>query len=103
MAPLVHDCFHRPMRYSRRPWLVERMTRHVPTVLESDDRIPADVREEFFHAASAAFRLHRPATYLPGGAAGLKVRLIERDDYRAFRVAQLANRLGRRLRPGREA
>ncbi len=83
-----------------RPWLVDRMTRHVPTVLEADGRIPADVREEFFHAASAAFRSHRPPGYLPRGMAGVKVRLIERDDYRAFRAAQLANRLARRLRPG---
>jgi glycosyltransferase involved in cell wall biosynthesis len=78
--------------------LFDRITRHVPTVLETNDRIPPDVRREFFHAASAAFRRHRPDGYVPQGSAGLKVRLIERDDYRAFRAAQLGNRLMRRAR-----
>jgi glycosyltransferase involved in cell wall biosynthesis len=87
------------------PWrqrVFDRLSRHIPTILDTD-RIPAEVRREFFLAASAAFRRHRPAGYLPGGAAGLKVRLIERGDYRAYQAAQLANRVGRRLRAGRTA
>jgi hypothetical protein len=84
----------------RRP-LVDRLTRHVPTVLETDDRIPPDIRRQFFHAASESFRRHRPANYRPGGLAGVKVRLIERDDYRSFRAAQLANRFARRLKSAR--
>jgi glycosyltransferase involved in cell wall biosynthesis len=82
--------------------LFDRLSRHVPTVLDTAERIPADVRREFFAAASAAFRRHRPAGYLPAGGAAVKVRLIERNDYRAYRTAQLANRMARRIRPRRE-
>lgn len=81
----------------RRP-LVDRLTRHVPTVLESDDRIPPDIRRQFFHEAAGSFRRHRPSDYRPAGLAGVKVRLIERDDYRTFRAAQLANQLARRVK-----
>lgn len=83
----------------RRP-LFDRMSRHLPTVLETE-RIPADVRREFFHAAAAAFRRHRPPGYRPPGSAAVKVRLIERDDYRAFRAAQLVNHAARRVRARR--
>jgi CDP-glycerol glycerophosphotransferase len=82
--------------------LFDRLSRHVPTVLETDERIPPAVRREFFAAASDAFRRHRPAGYLPAGPAGLKVRLIERGDFRAYQLAALANRAARRARARRK-
>lgn len=84
-----------------RPRLFDRLSRHVPTVLDTDERIPEAVRREFFAAASRAFRRHRPPGYLPPGAAAVKVRLIERGEYRAYRLAALANRAARRARPRR--
>jgi len=86
-----------------RPRLVDRITRHVPAVLEEAGRIPSGLRREFFHTASAAFRQHRPRGYLPSGGVGakLKVLLIERDGYRLFRAAQLANALIRKVRRSR--
>jgi len=82
------------------PWrlrLIDRITRHVPGVLDAPGRVPPELRREFFHAASAAFRRYRPRGYLPTGGplAKVKLLLIERDDYRLFRAAQLLN-LGKR-------
>ncbi|MGH8960262.1 MAG: glycosyltransferase family 2 protein [Jatrophihabitantaceae bacterium] len=82
------------------PWrlrLVDRISRHVPGVLDAPGRVPPGHRREFFHAASASFRRHRPAGYVPavGRLARVKLWLIEHDSYRLFRVAQLAN-LGKR-------
>lgn len=77
--------------------LFERMTRHIPAILETGERIPAGVRREFFHAAAAAFRRHRPPGYAVSGSAGWKIRLVQRGRYPAFRAAQLANRMRRRL------
>jgi hypothetical protein len=88
---------HPELEEWRRP-LFDRLSRHVPTVLETNHRIPPDVRRDFFHAASGAFRRHRPPGYHPAGGAAVKVRLIERGDYRAFQLAQLANRAARRAR-----
>lgn len=96
----AHLDAHPELESWRRP-MVERLTRHVPTVLETAERIPPADRRAFFHAASAAFRRHRPPGMLPPGSAGVKVRLIERDRYAAFRVAQVANGLRRRLQPSR--
>lgn len=79
----------------RRP-LVERMTRHLPTVLEQADRMPPDVRREFFHATSATIRRHRPRNFLPAGAAGVKVRLIEAGNYPLYRMARTAVTAARR-------
>ena len=81
----------------RRP-LVERMTRHLPTVLERADRLPPDVRREFFDATSAAIRRHRPKDFLPSGVAGVKVRLIEAGNYPLYRAARTAVTRSRRLR-----
>lgn len=93
---------HPDLESWRRP-LVDRITRHVPTVLETAERIPRADRRAFFHAASESFRKHRPPEIMPSGSAGLKVRLIERDRYAAFRAAQLANRVRRWLRPPRRS
>jgi glycosyltransferase involved in cell wall biosynthesis len=83
-----------------RPRMVDRITRHLPAVLEVERRIPVEFRREFFHEASVAFRRHRPRGYLPTGGlpAKLKVVLIEHDRYWLFRVAQLGNIGKRRIR-----
>ncbi len=72
--------------------LFDRLTRHAPWILEIRDRVSPEIRRDFFHAASESFRRHRPAGFVaPSRSAALKIRLIERGDYRAFRAAQLAN------------
>jgi glycosyltransferase involved in cell wall biosynthesis len=84
-----------------RPLVYERMTRQLPTVLEMADRVPADLRREFFDATVDAFRRHRPADYTSSGAAAVRARLIERGDYRLYRAAEWANDLRRRIRTTR--
>jgi glycosyltransferase involved in cell wall biosynthesis len=83
-----------------RPRLVDRISRHLGGVLDATDRIPPDLRREYFHATSAALRRYRPAGYQPdvGRGARLKLRLIESDRYPVFRTAQVAKGLVRRLR-----
>jgi CRISPR system Cascade subunit CasB len=81
-----------------RPVLYQRMTRQLPTVLEMDDRIPPDLHRRFFGEITEAFRRHRPPGFSADGAAGVKVRLIERGDYRLYRAAERTNDLVRRIR-----
>ncbi len=81
-----------------RPVLYERMARQLPAVLAMSDRIPPEMRREFFAAATEALRRHRPSDYSPTGRLALKVRLLERGDYRLYRAAERANDLVRRLR-----
>jgi hypothetical protein len=73
------------------------MTRQLPTVLEMADRITPDLRREFFDATVAAVRRHRPAGYATRGTAAMKVRLLERGDYRLYRAARSAIEVRRRL------
>lgn len=90
---------HPELEQWRRPML-DRIAWHLPTVLENSTRIPPEDRRAYFQATSAAIRRRRPAGYRPPGRLGLKVWLMEQGGYRLFRVAQLANRVRRRLRRG---
>jgi glycosyltransferase involved in cell wall biosynthesis len=77
--------------------LYDRLTRHAPWIMEIRDRVSPEIRRDFFAAASASFRRHRPHGFVaPSRSAGVKIRLIERGDYRAFRAAQLVNLTKRR-------
>jgi len=88
---------HPELEQWRRP-LLDRIVWHLPTVLENSARITPEDRRAYFQAVSAAIRRHRPAGYLPRGRLGLKVWLIEHGGFRLFRMAQLLNRIRRRLR-----
>lgn len=88
---------HPELESWRRP-LFDRLLGHAPTILDSAGRIPPDERRAFYAAMSDAVRRHRPAGYLPKGAAGLKVLLMTHGNYPTFRIAQIAKRAMRNAR-----
>ncbi len=92
----------------------ERAIWHYSTVLEAGRRgigrfgssglVPRADRGRFFERMHANFLRYRPADYtMPGGARGIKFRLIERGSYRTYELLEPLNRLRvgaeRRLRP----
>jgi CDP-glycerol glycerophosphotransferase len=93
--------------------LFERAIWHYSTVLEAGRQgigraggsglVPRADRERFFERMHADFLRYRPSGYrMPGGARGVKFRLIQRGSYRAYELLEPLNRLrvtaGRRLR-----
>lgn len=81
----------------RRP-LYDRLLAHVPTILDTAERIPAAERRAFYAAMTDTVRRHRPGRYLPSGAAGLKVLLMTHGNYTTFRIAQIVKRVLRNAR-----
>ncbi|HEY7485434.1 MAG TPA: bifunctional glycosyltransferase family 2 protein/CDP-glycerol:glycerophosphate glycerophosphotransferase [Streptosporangiaceae bacterium] len=80
--------------------MFDRMMWHLLIVFAKEDRVPRDLRREFFAGMHKLYR-HRPADHVvPGGLQGLKYRLVERDAYRLFSLFKVAN-LGRILVHGR--
>jgi CDP-glycerol glycerophosphotransferase len=66
------------------------------------DRVPAGRRREFFGAMSDRWRRHRTDEPLPAGrVAGLRARLVERDDYRGFRLLEEGLARRRAVKRGR--
>ena len=93
--------------------LFERAIWHYSTVLEAGRHgigraggsglVPRAERERFFNRMHADFLRYRPSGYrIPGGARGVKFRLIERGSYQTYELLEPVNRLrvaaGRRLR-----
>jgi CDP-glycerol glycerophosphotransferase len=93
--------------------IFERAIWHYSTVLEAGRRgigrfgssglVPRPDRRRFFERMHADFLRYRPAHYaMPGGARGIKFRLIERGSYRTYELLEPVNRLrvgaARRLR-----
>jgi len=94
----------------------ERAIWHYSTVFDAGRRgigrlsgsglVPRPDRGRFFGRMHADFLRYRPANFsMPGGARGIKFRLIERGSYRAYELLEPVNRLRvgamRRLRPRR--
>jgi CDP-glycerol glycerophosphotransferase len=93
--------------------IFERAIWHYSTVLDAGRRgigrfgssglVPRRDRRRFFERMHADFLRYRPAHYaMPGGARGIKFRLIERGSYRTYELLEPVNRLrvgaARRLR-----
>jgi CDP-glycerol glycerophosphotransferase len=80
--------------------MFDRMMWHLLIVFAKDDRVPRDLRREFFNGMHGLYR-HRPADHeVPGGLQGMKYRLVERDAYHLFSLLKVTN-LGRILLRGR--
>jgi CDP-glycerol glycerophosphotransferase len=81
------------------PWrkfLFTRMVRHLLPIVTNRGRISKNLQHQFFDAFVDVFHRHRPPTYeIPEGVAGIKLRTVERSDYRAFVAAAT---LGRAVR-----
>jgi CDP-glycerol glycerophosphotransferase len=84
--------------------LFERAIWHYSTVLEAgrpgigraggSGLVPRADRERFFERMHADFLRYRPSGYrMPGGARGVKFRLIERGSYRAYALLEPVNRI----------
>lgn len=75
-----------------------RAMEHYTTILGAG-LVPRPARREYFHRAARDFQRYRPPGYRhPPGWRGLKMRLVERDAYLAYRVLGPLNGLRVRVR-----
>lgn len=82
-----------------RPEMFGLMVAHLLVIAGNRHRLPPGRRREFFGQVAAAYRRWRPpAGYgVPGGAAGLKHRLVRRDAYPAYALLRLGWNARQRL------
>ncbi|MBK7321229.1 MAG: bifunctional glycosyltransferase family 2 protein/CDP-glycerol:glycerophosphate glycerophosphotransferase [Candidatus Microthrix sp.] len=78
------------------PWrdeIWDRSANHCVAVLaKGTERLPAELRNEFFDRASAVLARHLPAQHeFPLNSQGLKYRFLVQGDYRSFQTLKLAN------------
>ncbi|SCE70787.1 glycosyltransferase family 2 protein [Micromonospora mirobrigensis] len=81
-----------------RPDLFRIMIDHYLVIVGNERRVPPELREAFFHRMARDYRRRLPAEGypVPGGMAGLKHRLVARDDWRAYAgLRAVYRRLGR--------
>jgi CDP-glycerol glycerophosphotransferase len=73
---------------------------HYLRVLRHDNRVPRASRRRFFARMAESYRRYLPpAGYpLPGGAEGLRHRLVARGSYRLFQASELVQRLSKKFR-----
>ena len=77
----------------------DRTVKQAVTVLDTPGLVPAELRAEFFHRASAHFRRHRPEGYgYPGGLRGVQYRLVDRDAWGAYQRLRPLQALPRTVR-----
>lgn len=75
-----------PLTPAVRSAIFGRAMEHYTTVLSSG-LVPRPARREYFRRMARDFRRYRPSGYRPpAGMRGLKLRLVERDAYWAYRV-----------------
>jgi hypothetical protein len=82
-------------RYERhRDQLFRLMISHLLVIVGNDNRVPDHGRREFFHRIGKLYRQYEPAGFTPpGGATGLKYRLVSRDAYLPYALLRRAQRL----------
>jgi CDP-glycerol glycerophosphotransferase len=77
----------------------DRTVRQAVTVLDTPGLVPAGLRADFFHRASAHFRRHRPEGYsYPGGLRGVQYRLVDHDAWGAYQQLRPLQALPRTVR-----
>ncbi|GAA3346248.1 bifunctional glycosyltransferase/CDP-glycerol:glycerophosphate glycerophosphotransferase [Amorphoplanes nipponensis] len=83
-----------------RPALFKRMLWHYLSVLRNAERVPRGSRRRFFERIVEHFGRYRPAAGYepPAGLEGVPYRLVERNSFLAFRVAERGARLVKRAR-----
>ncbi|GAA0794098.1 bifunctional glycosyltransferase/CDP-glycerol:glycerophosphate glycerophosphotransferase [Spirilliplanes yamanashiensis] len=79
---------HTPHADALRPHLFRRMVWHHLTVLRHGERVPPKSRKRFFTSMTEQYRRHvPPGGYpVPGGAQGVRHRLVGRGAYRTFQA-----------------
>jgi glycosyltransferase involved in cell wall biosynthesis len=82
-------------RYQRhRDQLFRLMINHLLVIVGNDNRVPDHGRRAFFHRISKLYRQYEPAGFTPpGGATGLKYRLVRRDAYLPYALLRRGQRL----------
>jgi glycosyltransferase involved in cell wall biosynthesis len=82
-----------------RPLVFARMIWHLLAVLGHPERVPTDRRREFFAEMTSLYRRYRPAGGypVPGGAEGLKERLVGLGAYRTFEALRRVDRARKSL------
>ncbi|PZF97571.1 glycosyltransferase family 2 protein [Micromonospora deserti] len=80
--------------------LFQLMISHCLVVVGNDDRLHPHLRRAFFRRVAEHYRRHLPAGGYPrpGGVAGLKHRLVGRNNYLAYAALRQAHRVAGRLR-----
>ncbi|MEV4544216.1 glycosyltransferase family 2 protein [Micromonospora echinaurantiaca] len=80
--------------------LFQLMVNHYLVVAGNDDRLHPHLRRAFFRRVAEHYRRYLPAAGYPrpGGVAGLKHRLVGRNNYLAYAALRRAHRLAGRLR-----
>ncbi|MFC3501675.1 glycosyltransferase family 2 protein [Micromonospora krabiensis] len=80
--------------------LFQLMINHYLVVVGNDDRLHPHLRRPFFARVAQHYRRYLPpgGYPVPGGVAGLKHRLVGRNDYRAYAALRQAHRVAGRLR-----
>ncbi|WP_052432980.1 bifunctional glycosyltransferase/CDP-glycerol:glycerophosphate glycerophosphotransferase [Streptacidiphilus carbonis] len=77
----------------------DRTVKQAVTVLDTPGLVPAELRADFFHRASAHFRRRRPQGYsYPGGLRGVQYRLVDRDAWGAYQRLRPLQALPRTVR-----
>lgn len=90
-----------------RPFLLRRELEHTATIMDSPRRLPRDARREFFSRAHDSYLRYKPTepVPVPKGISGVRIRLMMRNAYSAYRLVQsttnllaAVDRVGRSLR-----
>jgi CDP-glycerol glycerophosphotransferase len=83
-----------------RPEIFRLMIDHLLVIAGNDRRVPPALRRAFFRQVAVEYRRRMPPRGYrpPGGAGGVRHRLVSRDAYPAYAVLRLAWRMGRRGR-----
>ncbi|MET8352309.1 MULTISPECIES: glycosyltransferase [unclassified Micromonospora] len=83
--------------------LFQLMVNHYLVVAGNDDRLHPHLRRAFFRRVAQHYRRYLPAGGypMPDGVAGLKHRLVGRNDYLAYAALRQAHRVAGRVRGAR--
>ncbi|MDG9692866.1 CDP-glycerol glycerophosphotransferase family protein [Streptomyces sp. DH17] len=88
-----------PALASWRPWLFNKMIDHFIAILAKPNRVPNELRAEFFAMAHRHYRRYLPADYVrPEGETGIRHALIARGAYPVYQTLKVANQGRRKVR-----
>ncbi|MET9206302.1 CDP-glycerol glycerophosphotransferase family protein [Streptomyces bacillaris] len=82
-----------------RPQLFTKMVDHFIAILAKSNRVPDELRAEFFALAHRHYRRYMPAGFVrPEGQAGVRYALIARNAYPVYQTLKVANQGRRKVR-----
>ncbi|WP_343243483.1 CDP-glycerol glycerophosphotransferase family protein [Streptomyces sp. SID8499] len=82
-----------------RPRLFSQMIDHFIAILAKNNRVPDELRAEFFAKAHRHYQRYLPVGYVrPGGETGIRHALIARNAYPVYQTLKVANQGRRKVR-----